>query len=585
VSGLRATRERLRYVRDKVRWIARRWEGRAGWIPVLVFMTLVSTAVTVAYPRVFGHVLEQIRGLESVDTLAADVDAEVQTMVWILLAIGLARLVAGFYPAFRALLNSKIELVTRETFFAIVLRKGHRFFNRFRTGDVVTRLTDDIAGYPKIAWFCCSGLFRALDSSSRIVFCLAVMLYLDVSLALYSLIPVPFMVGLFLFMEQRLARAVKAQRSAASETSDFLEASFSGVSIVQAMNAEGRLGDALARQLADRELAEVRLAHLWVIFSIFLFQALNVVGQLVVVVVGGLRVLDGTLTLGDFFSFYLYLGLLLPPMMDLPNLFVTARQAFVCMERLDELEAFDAEGGFDAGRGAEPLDAIRELRLEGVSFSYPRDLAKEGLDPGPQRAALSEVDLAVAARERVAVVGEIGAGKTTIVRLLAGILTPDAGAVRVNGRDQAAFQGPSLRRALGYVSQDPVLFSASVRENILLGREEDPARLASCLEMSGLEEEVAGLGGGLDHELGLRGSGLSGGQRQRLTIARALYGDPSFLLLDDITAALDAENEERFWERVFAAWPDVTVLVVTHRAATARRMQRAITLREGAVAL
>ncbi|HBP22165.1 MAG TPA: hypothetical protein DEA08_30840 [Planctomycetes bacterium] len=442
----------MSYLRAKMAWIVRAWEGSKRFLPVLFVWTFLSTAVTLVYPLVFREVLEKLRTLSEQRTGGAALQSEVRTLTWLLLAVAAARFLAGFYPAWRAWVNSRIEWLVREHYFARVMDKGHRFFTRFRTGDIVTRLTDDIAGYPKIAWFCCSGWFRALDSFSRVAFCLAVMLWLDRSLALWSLLPVPLMIGVYLLLKSQLSQAVEDQRASASKTSDALEAFFSGVTVVQAHNAESRLGGALSVQLAERAGHELRLAQLWVLFSVF-FQALNVVGQLVVVVVGGLRVLDGTLDLGTFFAFYLYLGLLLAPM--------------------------------------------------------------------------------------------------------------------------------RFRRALGYVPQTPILFSASVRENVLLGREADEARLEQALRLAGLWDEVQDLPEGLDHELGLRGTGLSGGQRQRLTIARALYGEPKLLLLDDLTAALDAENEERFWEAVLAKWPDLTVLAATHREATARRMDRRIELAQG----
>lgn len=580
----------------KVRWIARAWRRQLGLLPVLLGLTAISTAVTLVYPLAFGWVLDEVRRLSGVAVGGDELAARLNGLMAVLAAVGLGRLLAATYPAFRALVNSRIEVATRADAFAHVLRKGHRFFTHFRTGDIVTRLTDDISGYPKIAWFCCSGLFRALDSLSRVVFCLIAMLALDWRLALASLVPVPLMIGLFVLLQRSLQRAAEAQRAAASETSDFLEASFSGVTVLQAYGAERRLGDALAAQLERRARAELRLARLWVLFSIF-FQALNVIGQLVVVVVGGLRVIEGTLSLGDFFSFYLFLGLLLPPMMDLPNLFVTARQAFVCIDRLEELRAFDPEGETRAvGRGA-AWTAFDRLEVEGLAFRYPERPAAADVTPSAassatpsetgaqasEPSALRDVSLELERGERVAVVGEVGAGKTTLLRLLAGVLRPDRGAIRYGERALEDYDGPALRRALGYVPQDPVLFQATVRENVLLGRPEDPERLARALSLAGMSEEVAALPDGLDHALGLRGRGLSGGQRQRLTIARALYGDPELLLLDDITAALDAENEERFWERVAATWPDATVLVVTHRAATARRMQRVLELRDGAL--
>jgi len=180
-------------------------------------------------------------------------------------------------------------------------------------------------------------------------------------------------------------------------------------------------------------------------------------------------------------------------------------------------------------------------------------------------------------------VGPIGAGKTTASRLLAGALVPDRGEVRLGARPLAEVEGVSARRRVGYVPQDPFLFAASVRENVLLGRAEDPARLSRVLDLVNLTDELQALPGGLGHVLGPRGRGLSGGQQQRLTIARALYGDPDLLILDDVTAALDAENEERFWGQVVAERPGVSALVTTHRAATAARADRVVLLDEGRV--
>lgn len=586
-------------LRSRARWILSAWGRHKGWAAALFFFTLVSAGVTMAYPLVLGWVVEALR--HALET-RADVDATRATVVALLLAIGVGRWVAAMYPGTRALVNSKIELDLRERAFARLLVKGHRFFGKFRTGDLVTRLTDDIASYPKIAWFCCSGLFRALDSGTRVVACLGLMFWLDRSLALAALAPVPLMILCFLLLHRRLGKATAAQRAAASETSDHLEAAFTGVTIIQAHAAEDRLGDALRGQLERRADAEVGLARLWVLLSIF-FQSLNVVGQLVVVVLGGLRVIDGDMAVGAFFAFYLYLGLLLGPMMDLPNLFVTGRQAFVCMDRLDEVEAFDREGEGGACRGTVKVDAVKSLGLERVSAGYlvdppaeaegeaPRKPAAEA--PKVRRSALREVSLRLERGERVALVGPIGGGKTTVARLLVGALAPtgesglEAGRVvaEADGRtlSLADLDAGSFRRSVGFVPQDPVLFTASLRENVVFGRPLDAERLAWAIDLAGMTAEVAALPKGLDHEVGLRGKGLSGGQRQRITIARALYGEPKVLILDDITAALDAENEERFWRRLLERWPDLTALVVTHRAATARRMDRVVMLDEGRV--
>jgi ATP-binding cassette subfamily B protein len=297
------------------------------------------------------------------------------------------------------------------------------------------------------------------------------------------------------------------------------------------------------------------------------------VGQVVVVTLGGLRVIAGDLTIGTFVAFYLYLEMLLPPMMDLPNLFVTARQAFVCMDRLDELDAHDRAGEGAPFLGSASPATPATLSARGVTFRYSADLPP----------AVQDVDLDVAPGEKVALVGPIGAGKSTLARILAGHLTADQGTVTFGGFSYHELDPARFRQRVGLVTQDPILFSTTVRENITCERPGDDRWLDRVLGITGMDDEVAALPDGLETMLGQRGLGLSGGQRHRLAIARALYGRPDLLILDDITAALDAENEEALWRAILRELPGIAALVVTHRAATASRMDRTIVLEEGRV--
>ena len=146
----------MSYLREKARWIARAWTGSWGFLPVLIFMTFLSAGVTLVYPLVFGRILDRLREIGERGTIA---EGEVSTLVWILLAVGFARFLAGFYPAVRAHVNYRIERFVRARYFHRVMQKGHAFFTRFRTGDVITRLTDDVAGYPKVACLAARGCF------------------------------------------------------------------------------------------------------------------------------------------------------------------------------------------------------------------------------------------------------------------------------------------------------------------------------------------------------------------------------------------------------------------------------------------
>lgn len=608
-------------MREKLLWIWNVWRPLRAWFVVLLLLTVLSTAVAIAYPLVFMYLLNE---LQAAGTQAVPEDEYSQlalNAVLLLLAVGVARFLVGFYPGVRQHINLSIEKQVRETYFAVILRKGYRFFLRFRTGDLVTRLTDDISDYPKIAWFCCSGIFRAVESGSKFVFCLAVMLILDWRLALLAIAPLPVMIFIFTLVHRRLAKSVEAQRKAISATNDLLESSFSGVRIIKAYNAENRHGDALRQQLDDRIEAEMGVVKMWQLID-SMYNSLNVVGQIVVVAVGGLFIIYGELSIGAFYAFYTYLGMLVAPLLDLPNLFVTGRQAFVCIDREEELRLADMPGEGGAFRRPDPTAhpiitvpatttatttatgpewQFESLAIADVRFAYPifKTDAQRGRDEfghwkrpdasiidnaplGPD--VLSGINLTLHRGDRVAVVGRLGMGKSTLLELAAGALVPTSGTVMLNGHPLRDMFRRDFGRLVGLVPQEPVLFSTSIRENVVFGREENDDLLREAIDAVGMTAEIAALPDGLDQEIGQRGLTLSGGQQQRLTIARAIYGRPQLLLLDDLTSALDAENEDRLWKRLDQLTPGATLLVVTHRIATARAMNRVCLLDHGRIA-
>jgi ATP-binding cassette subfamily B protein len=551
--------------RERIAWLARFWRPHRPFLAFLFFFTLVSSAVAIVYPLVFKVVVDQLYQRSSA---ARPDDALLFRLLGILALIALGRFIAGFYPAFRAWMNLKLEKDVRERVFGSILAKDYTFFGRFRTGDLVTRLTDDIAEYPRIAWFGCSGIFRFVDSFSKFGFCVIAMLLLDARLALLALIPVPIMLYVFYLARQELGDTYKRQQEKVSATNDTIEAAFSGVRIVKAFNSGGGQESRLSAILEERARIQLKLAKLVVLVH-EMDNIASRLGQVVVLSVGGIAVLRGELSLGTLYAFYIYLDMLIYPMMDLPNLFVTARQAFVSIDREEEILRHPVVVQRTVSN-ADPA-RIAEVALEGVRFRYREEA----------RPALDGVNLRVASGERVAVVGPVASGKTTLLRLLAGLVPAQNGEYRVNGAPIGSWDWDRLRRRIGYVPQESHLFSESIAENVAFGRESDPAWIRRCLEISQMAPDLDVMGAGIDTQLGQRGMLVSGGQKQRIAIARALAGRPDLLLLDDCTASLDARNEDRFWTDLEEAFPDSTVFIVSHRLATIRRADRIIVLERG----
>jgi ATP-binding cassette, subfamily B, bacterial len=293
----------------------------------------------------------------------------------------------------------------------------------------------------------------------------------------------------------------------------------------------------------------------------------------VVLAVGGVMAARGEVTAGTIYAFYIYLDMLVQPMWDLPNLVVTSRQAFVCIDREEELMQFPVTVAHAETGSA--LAQLETIEFDRVSFEYA-----EG------RPVLHDVSFDVRRGETVALVGPVAAGKSTILKLTCGLLLPDQGTIRANGRPISEWRWEDFRDRVGYAPQDSLLFSQPIRENVSMGRvvpdggaEEEWVR--RVLAVAQMEAELAEMPLGIETELGQKGAKVSGGQRQRISIARALYHGPELLLLDDCTSSLDAKNEDRLWVGLRAILPDATVLLVSHRLATIRRAGRILVFDRG----
>lgn len=546
--------------RGYLKWITGFWKPHKKHLVVLALFTVVSSAVALSFPLVFRYLLDNVQQVLG----SAGGSSEFRKIVAVLAVLVFARFIAGLYPGARAWLNSKLGLDIRDRVFASLLKKDYRFWSAFRPGDLTTRLTDDIVDYPRIAWFSCSAVFRALESSSRLVFCLAVMFFMSWELTLIALVPLPVMFLIFTKVENKLGKRVEESRNATSHTGNLLDSTFAGIPIIKAYNAEegqaGRLRGLLDERL-DIDLSITRLVML-------LHGVYSVIGQLgkvTVMGIGGLFVIQNRIGIGEFYAFYVYLDMLLAPMMDIPNLFVTSRQAFTSIDREKEiLEYPDAE----RREGIEGEGKVSTLELESAGFRYA------GTDSG-----VTGLDVQLSSPGMFALVGEVGSGKTTVLKMLTGQLPCTDGRILYNGTDLKELSEDYLVSETGYVPQESVLFSESVGENVRLGREISDEAVSNSLRIAGLDGTE--LEEGVETVLGQGGVGVSGGQKQRIAIARALAGNPSLFLFDDCTAALDAEKEEFFWQELAEARENVLVLVVSHRLATVRRSDRVIFVHEG----
>lgn len=584
-------RDEWEYNKSRIKWVFKRWRRHSAWLIVLLFMTMISTIGALAYPFLFGRIVNLLKGSEETG-LSDDVIRQVRNLVVIFALVGVLRVISSFYPSFRAMINLKIDMDVRNNAFAHILRKSHRYFLRFRTGDLVMRLTDDIYDYPKIAWFCCSGIFRAFESASKVIFCLAYMFTQNMILTLIAFMPLPFMLAVFGRYQRALRDSYFDVRQAASEVNNSLESCFSGIRILKAYNGEENQVKLFEEVLEDRFRKEMKVVYLWT-FIWHLYPAINMIGQVIVLGMGSWMIFQEQFQVGTMYMFYVYMDMLLHPLLDIPNLFTTSRDAFACIDRQIELHEFDKKNDENPDVGGEDIEKIKTIEFKNVSFAYEKLLPDEkevvlstaeklqktrmqAMDgiievDGEMIPVLHGINMTIEKGTKIAIVGSVGSGKTTFIKLITRILKPTGGEIMVNGRPVADYDIRKLRKLIGYVPQEVVLFSDSISDNISFGRDIDENDVLRVLELAQVKTEVMEFENSLDTVLGQRGQTVSGGQKQRLAIARALAGKPDLLILDDCTAALDAENEEKFWDDMRKFYPETTCVIVTHRISTAKR--------------
>ncbi|HTX72900.1 MAG TPA: ABC transporter ATP-binding protein, partial [Rectinemataceae bacterium] len=524
-------------------------------------------------PYIVKLLLDTLQSLLETGQRGLEATTRIHRIAMLVLAVGGAGFVASLFPGVRGAVNVVFDYLIRKKYFGIVMSKGYRFFANFRSGDVVTRLTDDIFDFPKLSWFLCSGIFRAVESISKVMFCLGAMLLLNWKLTLLSLIPLPLMIAVFVVAQDRIYDTFRKNQESISNINAQLEMSFSGVRVIKAYACESKYGRFFSDALARRFGTEMDVVRLETVLQM-IYMYIDYVMQIGIVFAGGYMAVRGLISIGTFYAFYNYLGMLVFPILDIPQLFVSGKRAFVNIDRLEEMRRYPDGQGAEGRRHSGP--DLEGLAVDALSFAYE----------GRERPALESVRFDLKRGEKIAVIGPVGSGKSTLIKMLCGLLEPDSGRILVNGRALSETDRASLAALVGYVPQEALLFSGTIRENIGFGgRDEsgliEDAALDTALGIAQMKEEVAAFRNGPETLLGQRGIAVSGGQRQRLAIARAVARSPRLLLLDDITASLDAGNEERLMRALNLWSAELSCVVVSHRLSTLQYVDRVLFLDGG----
>jgi len=468
-----------------------------------------------------------------------------------------------------ARVGHRITWRLRGELFAHLQRLSLAHHRTTRVGELITK----VAGDTNLLRDMFSDWLLTLGRQAlTVIAMLAVMFWLNPVLALAVAATLPPLLVVIYVLNRRVKSAAREQRKYEGRMTSRLNEVLSQIALVQAFGRHEAEEERFRREIEANYESGMRSARVngAIVRAIAVVTA---VGTAITVLLGAREVLAGRLTPGELLVFVTYVTALYKPVRDLGRLAGKFSRAGISAERVAQILdiAPDAE---DAPDAIELTQTLGEITFEDVSFEYQ-----------PGKPVLDRLNLRIAAGERVALVGASGAGKSTIMNLLLRLAEPSAGRVLVDGVDIRRYTRASLRRVLGVVPQEPMLFAVSVRENIAYGRPEaSMEEIEAAARAARAHEFVIDLPEGYDTELGERAATLSGGQRQRLCLARALVKQPAILLMDEPTAAVDQRSARLIHESVARVHRDRTLIVITHDTASLAGYDRVLTLEQGRIA-
>lgn len=524
---------------------------------------LVKDLLTAALPIFVG------RGVDSMRAGSFNLEA----VYWFSAAIvGFAAVKGIFQYWMRVILigvSRDIEYDLRNDFYRKLTELSADFYARTRTGDIMARATNDLNA---VRMMLGPGLMYSFETGFTLLFAVAVMLAVDWKLTLVALLPAPLVSLTVIYFGGLIHRRFERIQKMFADISSRVQESLVGIRIIRAYVQEEADQRKFAELNREYVAENIRLARLSGAFMPLL-QTLAGMTLLIVLWVGGGRLLAGRITLGEFVMFNTYLVMLIWPMIAFGWVVNLAQRGLASLERINAV----LRERPSITEPEEPVPIQGRLRGE-IEF---RNVT---LDYGAMR-VLEYVSLRIPAGATVAIVGHTGSGKTSLVQLIPRIMDPSQGAVLIDGRDVRSYSPSELRRQIGFVPQETILFSATLAENIAFGKDDTVREeILQAALMAGLGPDLESFPNGLDTVIGERGITLSGGQKQRTAIARALLRDPAILVLDDALASVDTLTEDRILNQLASFRKGRTTVLISHRVSTVRNADRIYVIERGRIA-
>jgi ATP-binding cassette, subfamily B, multidrug efflux pump len=489
--------------------------------------------------------------------------------------IGAAALVQGITRAFsRALIfnaGRDVEYDLRNDLFAHLEKLPLSFYHSQRTGDLMSRVINDISA---VRMMLGPGILNFVNAPLYLVYAVVLMLSIDVRMTLAALVPFPLLILAVAKFRGRILKSSLEVQQQMSNLSSHVQENLSGIHVVKAYTREEFQTRQFMALNEDFQTKSLELARMRGIISPIM-QGFNALTVLIVIWYGGIRVIEGDLLVADIVAFVAYLNVLAWPTAAFGWMVSLVERGRAAMKRLEEILKTVPE--IASPEEPLPLRPLREgIEFRDVSFAYGRQINGLG--------ALEGINFSLPVGRSVGLVGRIGSGKSTVAQLVPRLLDVSSGTILMDGQDIRKVSLRDLRKTLGYVPQDPFLFSMSLRRNLAFGRDEvSDEALGRAVSIAKLDRDLEIFPQGLETIVGERGVTLSGGQKQRATLARALVIDPPVLILDDCLSSVDAQTEAEILHELRAILKEKTCLIISHRISAVKEADEILVLDQGKI--
>lgn len=534
-----------------------------------VFITIIARIFSLFTPRLVGNSMTAIEQFLKQPNQDSDVLGRV--LLFNIALIIAASLVSGFFTFLmrQTIINVSryIEYDLKNEVYQHYQVLCSTFYKKNRTGDLMSRISEDVS---KVRMYFGPALMYSINTIALFVIVISYMVSIAPSLTLYTLLPLPVLsVTIY-----QLSKAINIRSTAVQETlaklSSFSQEAFSGIGIIKSYNLQASIEDSFAMLSLESKNQNVALAKVQAWFFPLMILLIGF-SNLLVIYVGGKQYIAGEIEIGVLAEFIIYVTMLTWPVATVGWVTSIVQQAEASQKRINAFlqQKPSIENGFSTKKIAHG-----QLSFEQVSFTYP--------DTGIK--ALNDISFELKEGETLGIVGKTGSGKSTLLDLIVRLYDPTEGKVIIDNQNANAYTLNNLREVIGYVPQNPFLFSESIEDNIRFGKNDASIEeIVEAAKNAAVHNNIKGFKDGYKTLLGERGVTLSGGQIQRISIARALIKDPIILLFDDCLSAVDADTEEKILAHLNRISQDKTTCIVSHRVSSVKNADKIIVLKEGEI--